>query len=132
MTEPTAKPKRVRKRVKPFGSNAAKRIDGRTREAKLMHAMRADLIAHVGNPNTAELILIETCVRLQMHLAWMDKKFMDSGDMNPFDSRRYTAWANTLARTLARLGLKGAAAKGPNLAEYLASKVANTTPASAP
>jgi hypothetical protein len=130
MIEQLAKPKRIRLRVKPMGANAAKRVDGRTSEARMMRRLRADLVAHVGDhPSTAQMILIETAARLQMHLAVMDRKFMENGDMTPFDSKRYTAWANTLTRTLVRLGLKGAAAAAPTLAEHLAGRAATPTSA---
>ncbi len=132
MTDQLAKPKRVRRRVKPLAANVAKRIDGRTREARMLKQLRDELIAHVGGkPSVPERILIDTAARLQWHIALMDQKLIINGnEMNPLDARRYTAWCNALGRALMRLGLKSPAERGPDLASYLAQKAASSGTAS--
>jgi hypothetical protein len=90
-------------------------IDRRTFEGRLLEEFRADLVAHAGgSPNVVQTALIERCAWVQLRLAMMDSK-VATGDFTEHDSRTYLAWANTLGRLLARLGLEPAAAKAPTL-----------------
>jgi hypothetical protein len=97
--------------------NLAK-IDQRTREAALLRRVREELTAHVGgNPSAVERVLIERCCWVQLRLAMLDKKLASGRDFTEIDSNVYLAWANTLARTLVRLGVKPAATRPPTLAD---------------
>ncbi len=100
------------------------KIDQRTREARLMRETRARLIEHVGGrPSAVEAELIERAVQLTLKVAQLDAK-LDANAMTDHDHRFYLAWSNALTRTLAQLGLKPAAPRGPTLAEHLAGKAA--------
>lgn len=117
------RPRRVDRRVGPYSKyGAIATLDGRSKPALLMKRIRAELVAHVGGkPNAVERQLIERAVRLTWHLEMMDERLAN----NPptlHDLNAYIAWQNALGRTLARLGLKGAAAKPPSLADYLAER----------
>lgn len=99
------------------------RMDGRTKAARLLRETRADLVAHVGGrPSATQAAMIEQAAQLQLRLAVMDRKFAETGAQTDHDSRTYLAWSNSLSRLLCRLGIKGAAQRGPSLAEHLASR----------
>jgi hypothetical protein len=96
-------------RIRPYSSpDALTKLDGRTREARLMRETRAELTAHVGGaPSTVQSCLIEQLVQLRLRIATMDRKFAATGEMTAHDSRTYLAWANSYSRLLARIGIKG-------------------------
>jgi hypothetical protein len=78
-------------------------LDGRTAEAKLFEAFKADLLDHLGHePNIVQTSIIERCCWVRIRLALLDTKMAD-GNLTANDSHVYLAWANTLARLLARL-----------------------------
>jgi len=82
--------------------------DGRTREARMLRAIRAELAAHVGgHPSPTQAALIEAGAQLQLRIAMMDRKVAEGG-MNDHDSRTYLAWVGALGRLMQRLdNLKG-------------------------
>jgi hypothetical protein len=95
-------------------------LDGRTREAKLLRRVKAELTAHVGgNPSATQRALIERVAMLTLRIHAMDEKCA-GGDMTELDTRTYLAWSNTLARTVKLLGIKGEAAKPPSLHDIFA------------
>ncbi len=108
----------------------------RTREALAAKRFRAELIAHVGGtPSVTQAALIERIVQLQLHLAVMDRRFAATHTMSDHAGRQYLAWANSVARMLAQLGLQSPAARGPSLAEILAAsppRRGRTAPAVSP
>jgi hypothetical protein len=112
--------------IGPYSRTATlSKLDGRTREARLMRSTRAALIAHVGGkPSVVQQTLIERACQLQIRIAMMDRDFADGGVQTEHDSRTYLAWSNSLTRTLRELGLKGAADKRPSLQDYLAGRSA--------
>jgi hypothetical protein len=98
------------------------KVDGRTREARLMRETRAELTAHVGGkPSATQRALIEQLVQLRLRIATMDRRFAETGETTAHDSRTYLAWANSYSRLLRQLGLKGAAERPPTLAEVIAA-----------
>jgi len=106
MIKTTARVRRLRAEFKPA---TLTRLDQRSREARLMREFRADLVRHVGGkPSTVETGLIERAAQLQLRLALFDAQFAEQGEMSDHVSRTYLAWSNSLARTLALLGLKPA------------------------
>ena len=89
-------------------------LDGRTYEAKLYYRFREDLTAHVGGaPSITQSAIIERCAWIRVQLALMDAKIAD-GSLTEHDSRSYLAWANTLSRLLAKLGLDAPTAPKPD------------------
>jgi hypothetical protein len=83
-------------------------MDGRTWEAKLLHEVRRDLIAHCGEaPSATQRALIDRATWLTLYVARIDRRTAEGGSMTEHDSRVYLAWSNSLARTLAKIGLKG-------------------------
>jgi hypothetical protein len=88
-----------------------KRIDGRTREAKMMAATRAELIAHVGGPDRVtapQSILIERIAIDLMRLRLLDNE-MASGSFTEHDGRVAHALRNSLRLALRDLGIPMAA-----------------------
>lgn len=104
------------------------RLDGRTREGRLLRRVRSDLTAHVGGkPSAPQRMLIERAATLALHVGTLDRKVLESGVMTEHDSRVYLAWSNSLTRTLRELGVDRSTSPqdpGAPLRDYLASKVA--------
>jgi hypothetical protein len=102
------------------------RLDWRTREAKLLTAMRAELTQHLGGRLTAvQAILVERASRLVVYLETMDQRALEAGTMSERDSKQYLAWCGQLRLTLREIGVEAApAAKGESLADYLTTKAA--------
>ncbi len=102
---------------------ALAKLDGRTREARLLRQVRSELTAHVGgNPSAVERRLIERAAWLTLRADQLEAKIEDGGGLTDHDTRQYLAWSNGLARTLARLGLKGARAAPKTLADHIAGR----------
>jgi hypothetical protein len=103
------------------------KIDGRTREARLMQKVRSELTEHVGsNPSATQRAMIERAVNLSVRIALMDQKFIETGIQTEHDSRTYLAWSNTLTRTMRELGMKPAAQRTPTIAEIMARPAAGS------
>jgi hypothetical protein len=101
------------------------RLDGRTREGRLVRDTRAQLVAHLGgNPSVTQAALIERAVQLTLRIAAMDRKFAADGKMTELDTRTYLAWSGSLSRAVRDIGLKSVGQKAPSLQEHLASRQA--------
>jgi hypothetical protein len=106
--------------------NTLTKLDRRTKEARLVEQVRADLVAHVGGaPSTSQAMIIEQAAQLRLRIALMDRKLAESGTLTDHDGRQYIAWSNALIRTVARLGTKGVAKAAPSIADYIAAKGAS-------
>jgi len=117
MMKSTARVRRLRAEFQPA---TLTRLDQRSREARLMREFRAELVRHVGGkPSTVETGLIERAAQLQLRLAIFDARFAELGEMTEHDSRTYLAWSNSLARTLAVLGLKPAKSEALTAADAM-------------
>ena len=100
-------------------------MDGRTREARIMRGVRAELVAHVGGkPSATQTALINRAAWLQLHMALLDERTTTGKPMTEHDSRTYLAWTNTFTRLMRQLGLKGAAQRQPTLQEHIANRAA--------
>ncbi len=77
-------------------------------------------------PSAVEAALIERCAWLMLHVALLDRRAVEAGacGMNDHDAKQYLAFSNTVGRALAQLGVRGAGAKPPTLAEHLARRAA--------
>ena len=90
------------------------KLDGRTREARLMRGTRSALVAHVGGkPSVVQQTLIERACQLQIRIAMMDRDFANGEVQTEHDSRTYLAWSNSLTRTLRALGVNEAPSPRP-------------------
>jgi hypothetical protein len=111
-------------------------IDGRRREARLMQAVRAELVAHVGGrPSAVQRRLIERAAILHLRLVLMDAQTAPGGGISEKNAREYVCWHNAYVRTLRELGLKGTAERPPSLADILAGHTSpngHAPPRSAP
>src|SRR4051812_37297450 len=89
------------------------RINGSTRAGRFLRNYEARLIQHVGgNPTITQYELINRTARLALHLELLDEKALkDGGGLTPTDCHFYIAWANSLARHLAKLGFEPAKPK---------------------
>jgi len=103
------------------------KVDGRTKEARLMQAVRADLIAHLGgSPSAVQNRLIDRAALLSLHIELFDRRALESGGpLTERDSRSYLAYSNSLTRLLARLGIKGAKPAPPTIADVAAEIMAS-------
>jgi hypothetical protein len=81
------------------------KLDNRTREARLLRRIVADLTDHVGgSPSPAERRIIERCAWLQLHVSQLDARVATGGSLTERDSRSYLAWTHALTSALASLG----------------------------
>ncbi len=97
------------------------KLDGRTREAKLLAAVRADLGTHLGGaPSATQRRMIERAAWLTLHVAQLDAKAVEGGGLTDHDHRTYLAWSSALTRLLRQLGTKAAPAPRRSLAEHMA------------
>jgi hypothetical protein len=104
------------------------KLDGRTKEARLLQAARASLTKHVSAPNDIQKVLIERAARLMVYLEVMDRQALEDGSMSERNSRVYISWQNSLRLTLREIAAQTAApanGEAATLADYLASKVAS-------
>ena len=96
-----------------------------TREGRLFYTLRAELVAHVGgHPNAAQRALIDRLAWMQVHLARMDQRMLESGDLSEHAGRQYLAWSNSVARGLATLGLEPTTPRQPTIHDILAQRAA--------
>ncbi len=98
-------------------------LDGRSRETRLIRQLHAELIRHVGGkPSVTQAAIIDQLVQLRVRIATMDRAFAETGDTTGHDTKTYLAWANSYARLLRHLGLKGVAERPPSLADHLRAR----------
>ncbi len=106
-------------------------MDRRTRAGRLLKAITADLVAHVGgNPTVTQRWLITRVGMLALRCGQLDAKIIEGGGLTEHDSRTFLAWSNSLSRALRDLGLDAAAAAPQSLASILAAPP-NPRPAAA-
>ena len=99
------------------------KLDGRTREARRLKQIRAELVQHLGgSPSPTQKIMIDRSAILLLRLEIMDREALGGAVMSDHDQRAFLGWSNSLARMLRHLGLKGAAGKAPTLVDYLAKR----------
>ncbi len=95
-------------RIGPYSTpTVLAKLDGRTREARLMQKVRDDLTGHLGGDLTApQSALVERAAWLSLHVALMDEKMLEEGEgaLSERDGRQYLAWSNALTRILRDLG----------------------------
>ena len=102
------------------------RLDGRTKEARLLQQVRAELTAHVGGcPSATQRIAIDRAAALTLHVARMDAKAAEPGGMSDHARREYLAADSSLRRMLQMLGAEGKAQREPTIHELLARDRAN-------
>ena len=104
---------------------ALEKLDGRTRNGRLLKAKRAELTAHLGGkPSATQRALIDRAAWLMLHVALIDERTAEGKPMTECDSRTYLAWSNSLVRTMRALGFASVAERKPTLADHLASRTA--------
>jgi hypothetical protein len=108
-------------KVGPYSRCATlRKLDKRTKEARLVQSMRAELSAHVGGkPNIAQRILIDQAAELRLRIALMEAEGTDPGEMTERRQVQFLAWTGALTRLLKDLGLEGAPQKAPSLGDVM-------------
>jgi hypothetical protein len=108
--------------------SALAKLDGRSREARLMQNVIAELTQQIGGkPNPSQRAMIERAAWLQLHVSLMDRKLIEegSGALSERDGRQYLAWSNALTRLHRDLNLKAVPQKPEqSLAEFLSGAAA--------
>ncbi|MDF3625776.1 hypothetical protein [Brytella acorum] len=114
------------RKIGPYSRpEALLKMDGRTRYARVLKKVRADLIAHVGGkPSPTQLALIERAAWITLHMTLMDGHMLQGGAPAERDARQYLAWSNTHARIMRALGLESAAASPETLSAYISERAA--------
>jgi hypothetical protein len=102
------------------------KLDGRTREARLLQSVRDELTDHLGGSLTVtQSTMVERAAFLTLHIALMDAKALESDGLSERDSRQYLAWNNALMRIMKSLGTDKPKAKpaAPSLKDFLTGGV---------
>jgi hypothetical protein len=103
---PVGKIRRIKTYSRP---DMLAKLDGRTREAALMRAIRESLVDHVGGrPSTVQALLIERAAVLALKCAQIDAKILSGEHMTRHDNEHGLAWLNAYRRTLVALGIEPA------------------------
>lgn len=108
--------------IGPYSRNASlRKLDGRTREARLVRALRDELTAHVGGkPSVTQKIIIDQAVELRLRLALMEASGGEP-EMSERNQVQYLAWHGCLVRCLTALGVKPAPVRAPSISELMRS-----------
>jgi hypothetical protein len=86
-------------------ANALAKLDGRTKEARLMQRVRAELVTHVGNrPSATEMALIDRAAWLTLHVAQLDAKAAEGRAFTEHDARTTSPGATVWPGSCAALG----------------------------
>lgn len=111
-----------RRAIGPYsGAASLARLDGRRKEARLMRAVRDELLRHIGRaPSVVERRLIDRAAVLALRLAIMDAR-APNGRLSEKDAREYLAWSNSYVRTLRELGVKSPREPEKTVDELLAA-----------
>lgn len=98
------------------------KVDRRTQSGKLLDAVRAELLEHVGpNPTPVQRMLIQRACVLSLRLAQIDRKIFEEQEFTTIDNNQAVAWQNALTRCLVALGVRLEAARnGVSLTKVMA------------
>jgi len=92
------------------------RVDGRTKEGRLLKNCRKALLKHVGaNPSIPQLALIERASWLELRCAVLDAKQID-GTFTAYDANMFLALVGGLRRLYREIGIQQPA---PTFSELL-------------
>jgi hypothetical protein len=101
-------------------------IDGRSRLGRYLRALRIELADHAapdGRLSVVQRQLIDLLIADAHQLVLFDEKLATEGRLTAHERREHSAVRGRYERTIARLGLKAAAAKptGPTMADLRAA-----------
>lgn len=109
------------------GAGALGKLDGRSKEARLIARVRRDLLAHLGGaPTAVQRALVDRAAWLSLHVAQLDAKAAGGEMLAGRDAKNYSTWSGSLTRALRELGMNAAAPPRPDLADYIATKGRST------
>jgi hypothetical protein len=82
--------------VGPYSTHATlAKLDGRTKEARLVKCLRSELVAHLGGkPTIAQRLLIDQACQLQLRIALMDADG-SGGGLTERNQVQYLAWCGS-------------------------------------
>ena len=81
----------------------------RRRLRRHRNSIRNSLIEHIGgDPSPVQRALIDRIATLRYHIARMDEKILEDGELSEANSARYLAWSAAYSRLLLKLGIRGA------------------------
>ena len=99
------------------------KVDGRSREGRLLTQVRRALIEQLGGEtklSPAQRLLVDRAAHMQLRCAKLDARLID-GTYTPYDNSTHAAFSNALRRTLLALHLETPIGAGPpSLDEHLA------------
>jgi ribulose 1,5-bisphosphate synthetase/thiazole synthase len=97
--------------------------DGRTRPARMLKSLRADLIAHIGGqPSIVQAALIDRACQISLHIAFMDRRFAEGGIPSGDEIQTYTTLSDSLVRVLHDLGVASSPASRSSMTARSASR----------
>jgi len=104
------------------------RVDGRTREAKILHEVEAALVTDLGgDPSAQEVILLQRVAVKSLRCFLSEREILKhtgDGQRRQRLEQDYISWSNSLRSDLALLGLERRAKSVMDLTTYIASQEA--------
>lgn len=96
------------------------KVDRRTKEGRLLDAVRLELLEHIGSrPTPLQRLLIQRACVLSLRLAQIDRKIFEEREFSVIDNNQAIAWQNALTRCLVALGVRPDVAQDDDLAAVL-------------
>ena len=117
----------VHKRVGPFSTaTELRKVDGRTREARIVRAVVADLVAQLGgHPSAAQRLLIQSAAIVTLRLTLALERYQLGGETSDRLDQHVVALINAQRQVLGTLGLENVKPAAISLAQYLEGRKAD-------
>ncbi len=97
-----------------------KKWDGRTREAKAIHQIQAELVAALGDVTPQEILIIQRASVKALRCALVEAEILQkNGDASEGLKNEYLSWSRELRRDLVALGLERRTKPVQGLQAYL-------------
>jgi hypothetical protein len=96
-------------------------LDGRSKEAKFLKRVRAELTSLIaGKPNAAQRLLIDRAAILALRCAQIDERILHGEILTAHDNDHAIAWHNAFRRTVAQItNIETTLEPAPSLADLL-------------
>ena len=88
-----------------YGSLNRRRLDGRTRVAKALDCVEAELISALGNTSPQELILIQSIATKYIRCLLLRSRILGSENPKPDWEKQYLRWSRDMREDLKAIGL---------------------------
>ena len=96
----------AQRRLRYLSGASLHRLDGRTREARMLDDVRRELLRQVGaNPSPTVRRLVEQVAQLSLQAALVERRFAEKGEITDAERWLYANLCNSQAKLLGLLGM---------------------------